>query len=160
MSTLISKKFAIYDVNNMPSVEIFENGKKYRDRKLIVSPYTTGESVLVLQTTFLANYKTELLNKEELEARAHSHESAEEIMIFNREAQVIVDGEIYHVPAGGTLIAKPGCRHGCQFVDNTKDGTITCIFVPSIPADEDPDYIELIQKTKEYFAGADIVRLV
>lgn len=159
MSTLIGEKFAIYDVCNMPAVEICQNGEKYRDRRLIASPYTTGESILVLQTTFMANNRSGLLSREDLEARAHSHEFAEEIMIFDHEAQVILDGEIYHVPAGGTLIAKPGCRHGCQFVDNTKEGTITCIFVPAISADEDPEYVELIQKTREYLSGTDIVRL-
>lgn len=159
MSTLIHRQFAMYDAANLPTVEIEHNGRVYRNRRLLISPYTTGEPILILQTTFFADPDAKAMNAEELDAYAHSHEFAEEIMIFDNEARVVVDGVLYSVPAGGALVAKAGCRHGCQFVDNTKDGTITCVFVPTIPADEDPDYVSLIQKTKEYLAGSDVVRM-
>ena len=159
MSSLINKQFAMYDIKNFPSVEISRNGRVYRNRKLLISPYTTGEPILVLQTTIFADPESKAKTASEIDKYAHIHDYAEEIMIFEREVNVVIDGIMYNVPEGGVLVAKAGCRHSCQVVDNTKDTTLTCIFVPTIPADEDPDYVHLIQRTKEYLAGSDVIRI-
>lgn len=151
MASILGKTFSLFDSNDLPATEIVRNGRVLRNRKLIASPYTTGERVFVLQTTFFADPDNPLPpDAHELKERAHKHDEAEEIMIFDHEALVYVDGDVYTVPAGGTLVAKPGCIHGCGFMDPTQQGMITCIFTPSIPENEDPGYPELIRITREY----------
>lgn len=151
MKPVLGEKYSLFDLSEFPATEIIRNGRVLRNRKLIASPYTTGEAVFVLQTTFFADPEnTAAPDAEELKARAHKHDTAEEIMIFSQPALVYVDGEVFEIPAGGTLVAKPGCMHGCGFKDPTQEGVITCIFTPSIPENEDPGYPELIRVTKEY----------
>ena len=151
MNSKLEKTYSLFDANELPKTEILRNGRVLRNRRLIASPFTTGENVFVLQTTFYADPEnTKSPDAKELKERAHKHDTAEEIMIFDHEALVYVDGEVLTVPAGGTVVAKPGCWHGCGFVDPTVDAMITCIFTPSIPEDEDPGYPELVRITKEF----------
>ena len=159
MTSLIHEQFAVYDYEKFPVVGSYRDGKAHCDKKLLISPYTTGEPIFVLKTTYYANPDMRRLSADGLDAYAHAHKYAEEIMIFEDEAEAVIDGVMYNIPANGMLVAKAGCRHAAQFVDPGKGCTVTSVFIPTVPASEDPDYVLLIQRTKEYLAGEDVVRL-
>ena len=151
MASVIGKNFAILDWNELPAVTVYHDGKPLRNRKLLVSPFTTGEPIMVLTTTIFPTEKPKPEpTAEYLRAVGHKHEYAEEVMIYSQDAKGLADDIMFDIPKGAAYAAKPGCWHGSSPVDSTKETTITCIFTPSIPQNEDNVYPELVKITQEY----------
>ncbi|MBR0085879.1 MAG: hypothetical protein IJL97_04925, partial [Lachnospiraceae bacterium] len=149
MSTLISKQYAMYDLAKFPSIKKEENGKVVKEIQLIACPQTTGEPFFVTQECYPANPDSPELSLEELTAKAISHPYSEVIILFYGAVRVSVDGVLYEVPDNGAFIAKAGCKYAFQFKDRTVDHASYTIFVPQIAPDDDPDYVRLIQLTRE-----------
>ncbi len=156
MASIIGKNFAILDWNDFPATVLYKDGKPLRNRKLLISPFTTGEPIMILKTTiFPTEEKRPRPSKQYLHDVGHKHEWAEEVMIYDEPAVACADDIVFDIPRGGAYAAKPGCWHGSAPADSTVGMTITCIFTPSIPEDQDPDYPELIRKTREYLKGVE-----
>ena len=157
MPSIIGKDFAIYDLNEFPTFVYYKkDGKPFRNRKLAISPYTTGEPVMLLYTDkFPTEEKEPIPSKEQLLKIGHTHEFSEEIMIRkNAGIGVAMDGIMFDLPAGSAFAAKPGGYHSNADIDSTLGNSTLCVFVPPIPEDEDANYLELIKMTNEYLAKA------
>ena len=159
MTSLIHELFAAYDYENFPRVELSRDGKTYGNRRLLISPQTTGEPLIITRTTYYANAGAKLLSAEELDKYARSHKYAKEFILFEDEAQAVVNGVMYTIPENGLLTAKAGCRFAFQFLNQEKESTVLSILFPTILSDEEPDYAMLIQRTREYLAGSETARL-
>ena len=156
MPSVIGKDFAIYDLNEFPTTVFHskKDGKPFRNRKIAISPYTTGEPVYLLITDkFPTEEKEPIPSKEQFLKTGHTHEFAEEIMIRKHAGLgFTMDGIMFDLPAGSAFAAKPGCFHANTDNDSTLGNTTLCIFVPPIAADEDANYVELIKQTNDYLA--------
>ena len=151
MNSVFGKNFAIIDWDELPDTTLFLDGKPLRNRKLLISPFTTGEPIMVLRThVFPTEIRKPAPTKEYLHNVGHQHEFAEEIMIYDHAAVANADGTVFDIPAGGAFMARPGCHHGSSPVDSTKGVQLNCIFTPSIPENEDPDYPVLAERTREF----------
>ena len=144
---VIKENFAIYDMGAFPAEEKkIADGTKVGYRKLFLSPYTTGEPIMLLLSSLREGLAGEI---KDLKSVGHSHLQEEEIMLIPKAAKVIADGEEYAVPANTMFVAKPGCHHTIVY-EGEGNLDVLCIFTPSIPQNEDDGYPPLIEKTRAY----------
>lgn len=128
----------IININNLPYSECGDNPK--RIIKLVISPYTTGENRLAIVHVSVPPGGI---------SEGHIHDESDELIYFNNEGKVVLDGVEYVIEKCSIVIAKRGVKHECINTSICEELTLLCIFIP--PIKPYGVYPKLIELTKKFF---------
>lgn len=127
----------VFNIDDFPYLE-FGNDLK-RKVRLIMSPFTSEKGDMTI-------VHVELPPKGISEG--HVHDDCDEIIHFDHDGKVIIDGNEYLVKKNSVVFAQKGKTHECINISEKDHLNLLCIFVP--PFKPYGLYPELIEKTKFY----------
>ena len=129
----------IIDIMEHPCVYFGE--EPFREIRMPVSPYTTGEEhISIVHCTLPPKSVSE----------GHVHDDCDEYIYFDIGGSAKLDDVEYPMPPMGLLHARAGIKHECINTSETEVLTLYCVFVPHLkPYGK---YPELIDMTKGYLS--------
>lgn len=127
----------IYNLDEFPYVEFGSNPT--RKVRIIMSPYTTGPDNLTIVNSVVPVGGI---------SDGHIHDDADEIIYFNIDGKIVIDGNEYLVNKNSIAHVPKGKKHECINTSDTEELNLLCIFIP--PFNPDGLYPELIEKTGIY----------
>jgi len=127
----------VFNIDEFPYVEFGENPK--RKIRLVMSPFTSPKSDVAIAHALIPVGGV---------SEGHIHEECDEIIYFENDGKVVIDGAEYAVKKNSIVLAPRGAKHECINTSGSEDLKLLCVFVP--PFKPYGRYPELIEATKRY----------